>query len=115
MNNPETEEILSEIQTIWSVVDRAHHDTGEPARRALHDLIQRYRGAIYRYLRRAVRDPDAAEELAQEFSLRILRGDFRQADPRRGRFRDYLKTALFHLVIDYQRRQRSHPGPLPPD
>ena len=26
--------------------------------------------------------------------------------PRRGRFRDYLKTTLYHLVVDYQSRRR---------
>ena len=63
----------------------------------------------------AVRDPDAAAELSQEFALRILRGGFRHADPSRGRFRDYLKTALIHLVDDYRAAQRSRPRPLPPD
>jgi RNA polymerase sigma-70 factor (ECF subfamily) len=35
-----------------------------------------------------------------------VRGDFKRADPERGRFRDFMKTALFHLVIDHQRRKR---------
>jgi RNA polymerase sigma-70 factor (ECF subfamily) len=47
--------------------------------------------------------------------LRFLRGDFRRADPQRGRFRDYVKTALIHLVNDYYRAQRERPGPLPAD
>jgi RNA polymerase sigma-70 factor (ECF subfamily) len=40
-----------------------------------------------------------------------MRGAFRRADPRRGRFRDFLKTALSHLVTDHHRRQGR--GPLP--
>ena len=68
---------------------------------------------VYRYLLGAVRDPDAAAELSQEFALRILRGAFRNADPSRGRFRDYLKTALIHLVDDFRAAQRSRPRPLP--
>ena len=40
------------------------------------------------------RDEQLAEELFQEFALRMLRGDFRRAEPLRGRFRDYLKTVI---------------------
>jgi DNA-directed RNA polymerase specialized sigma24 family protein len=48
-----------------------------------------------------VRDPEVADDLAQEFALRFLRGDFQRADPERGRCRDYLKRALINLVHDY--------------
>src|SRR5688572_16171966 len=41
---------------------------------------------------------------AQEWLL--LRGDFKRADPARGRFRDLLKQALRHLAIDHWRRKR---------
>jgi len=75
-------------------------------------LMQRYCGAVYRYLLRAVRDPHVAEDLTQEFALRFIRGSFRNADPERGRFRDYVKTSLFNLVHDYRRRQNKEPRPL---
>ena len=78
-------------------------------------LVHRYRGAIYRYLLGAVRNPDVADDLAQDFALRLVRGDFRNADPERGRFRDLVKTVLFHLIVDYQRRQKAQPRALPPD
>jgi RNA polymerase sigma-70 factor (ECF subfamily) len=74
--------------------------------------MQRYCGAVYRYLLGAVRDGEVAEELTQEFALRFLRGDFRGADPERGRFRDYLKTALIHLVNDYHRARQRWPRAL---
>jgi RNA polymerase sigma-70 factor (ECF subfamily) len=77
--------------------------------------LERYGGAIGRYLLGAVHDPDAAAELTQEFAVRFLRGDFRRADPGRGRFRDYLKTALIHLVTDHHRARQRAPGPLPSD
>src|SRR5262249_5234326 len=35
-----------------------------------------------------------------------LRGDFRHADPIRGRFRDYVKRAVQNLMKDYYRRKR---------
>jgi len=44
-----------------------------------------------------------------------LRGDFGGATARRGRFRDYLKTSLRHLVVDYRRRQSRTPVSLSQD
>src|SRR5262249_31736613 len=61
--------------------------------------------AIYRYLLGAVRDPEMADELFQEFALRFVRGDFRRAEESRGRFRDFVKTALINLVINHRRKQ----------
>ena len=51
--------------------------------------------------------------------MRIVRGDFRNANPEKGRFRDLLKSALYHLIIDHhKRRQRQmaqlgHDAPEP--
>jgi RNA polymerase sigma-70 factor (ECF subfamily) len=68
---------------------------------------------VQRYLLGALRDPDAADELAQEFALRFVRGDLQGADPQRGRFRDYVKGTLFHLIGDWHRRRKKEPLPLP--
>ena len=76
--------------------------------------FSRYGGAIRRYLRAALRDPDTAEELFQEFALHFLNSDFRHADPQRGRFRDYVKTSLVHLIGNYHKRRQRQPRPLPP-
>jgi RNA polymerase sigma factor (sigma-70 family) len=103
---------LSRISTIWTDVEDAHKALGTRAADACLNVIKRYQGAAYRYLFAAVRDPDAADELFQEFALRVVQGAFSHADPRRGRFRFYLKTVLFHLVTDYQKRQRRRPQPL---
>jgi RNA polymerase sigma-70 factor (ECF subfamily) len=75
-------------------------------------LVQRYNGAVFRYLLGAVRDADVAADLTQEFALRFVRGDFRRADPQRGRFRDYLKASLVNLVNDYHRARQAWPRPL---
>src|SRR5262245_8952467 len=101
---------LSQMATLWSVVGRAHHGPAEGVNAARQQLWERYGGAVRRYLLGALRDEDGADELFQEFCLRFLRGDFRRADPARGRFRDFVKTALFHLIVDHQRRTR--PAPL---
>jgi RNA polymerase sigma-70 factor (ECF subfamily) len=81
-------------------------------RSARQRLLERYGGAVQRYLLGALRELDAAEELFQEFAFHFLRGDFRRADPQRGRFRNFLKTALYRLVVHYRRRQQKQPLPL---
>jgi len=101
---------LSQIQTLWTVVCRAHSDEAtKVVNSAQKQLLERYGKVVYRYLLGALRDPDAADELSQEFALRFVRGDLRGADPTRGRFRDYLKGVLYHLIGDYHRRQRRQP------
>jgi RNA polymerase sigma factor (sigma-70 family) len=103
---------LSRISTVWTELADAGRSSRTVAGAARMAFIRRYQGAVYRYLLGAVRNPDTADELFQEFALRFLRGVFRHADPERGRFRDYLKTALCHLVADHQKRQRRRPYTL---
>src|SRR5262249_44343879 len=101
---------ISQIDTLWPVLMQAHG--GQPAEvtAAQQQFLLRYRQAVYRYLVACLGDPDAADELWQEFSLRFVRGDFRNANPEKGRFRDLLKAALYHLIVDYhKRRQRGMP------
>jgi RNA polymerase sigma-70 factor (ECF subfamily) len=54
----------------------------------------------------AVRDPDVAQDLSQEFAVAFLDGSVRGADPSKGRFRDYLKGVLRNLIRVHQRRSR---------
>lgn len=104
---------ISRISTNWGQMFQAHGGAGDSAAEARRALVRRYCGAVYRYLLAAVRDEAAADELSQEFALRFLRGDFQNADPGRGRFRDFLKTALYHLIVDHRRREQARPRPLP--
>jgi RNA polymerase sigma-70 factor (ECF subfamily) len=106
---------LATTSTLWSLVREANDGPEEAAQRARELLLERYKGAVHRYLLAALRDPNAADDLAQEFFLRFVRGDFRNADPEKGRFRDLVKTTLFHLIVDHQRRMKSRPQPLPPE
>jgi RNA polymerase sigma-70 factor (ECF subfamily) len=103
---------ISKISTTWTLLAKAHQPPGEGVAAAQLALVQRYQGAVYRYLLGATRDPDAADELFQEFALRLIQGAFRRADPTRGRFRDYLRTALYRLVADYHKQQRKRPPSL---
>ena len=115
MKPSDGDERLSEISTCWSLVFQAHKGQQSTVAEAQQELMQRYCGAVYRYLLGALRDPDAAEELAQEFALRFVRGDFHRANPEYGRFRDFVKTAVYHLIIDHQRRRQKQPDSLPCD
>ncbi len=106
---------LSQISTAWTLMLQAHQGTPDAAEEARRKLLERYSPAIHRYLLAAVRDQDAAGELYQEFALRLVRGDFRRADPDKGRFRHLLKTSLYHLVVDLQRKKKRTPLPLEED
>lgn len=96
---------LSRIQTLWSVVRRAHggQTDVQPAQQM---LLDRYGGAVRRYALAALRDEDAADEVFQEFALKFVRGDFGAADPERGRFRAFVKTVVYRLIVDHERRQK---------
>ena len=114
MARDDTGERLSRISTVWTELARAH-TPGTGVTAAQTAALLRYYRAVYRYLCGAVRDEHVAEELAQEFALKFVRGDFRGADPNRGRFRDYLRTALSRLVTDYHRVRQAAPQPLAAD
>ncbi len=106
LSSEQFEQHLSQIATSWTVLFQAHTGSGDEAAEALQCLLERYRAAVYRYLLASVRNTEDADELFQEFALRLVRGDFKRADPQRGRFRQFLKTTLYHLVVDSRRRRR---------
>jgi RNA polymerase sigma-70 factor (ECF subfamily) len=95
------------------VVRRAHgdHTAVQSAQQA---LLDRYGGAVRRYALAALRDEDAADEVSQEFALKFVRGDFGKADPAKGRFRAFVKTVVYRLIVDHQRRRKAlvREGPL---
>lgn len=114
MGPAELEQRLSRIATQWTAVFQAHG--GEAAATdARSRQMLRYSGAVYRYLLGATRDPDVATDLSQEFAVKFLRGEFRRAAPERGRFRDYIKSALVNLVNDHHRERQAAPRALAPD
>jgi RNA polymerase sigma factor (sigma-70 family) len=115
MKHDELDQHLSHISTLWTMLYQAHHGPAPEAAAARQLLMQRYCGAVYRYLLSAVRDPNVADDLTQEFALRFIQGRFRLADREQGRFRNYVKSALFHLVNDYRQRQGKDPLPLSAD
>jgi RNA polymerase sigma-70 factor (ECF subfamily) len=115
MEPAELEQRLSGIATQWTAVFQAHGAGADTVVAARNRLMLRYSGAVYRYLLGAVRDPDSASDLCQEFAVKFLRGDFRRAAPERGRFRDYVKVALVNLINDYHRARQAAPQALAAD
>jgi RNA polymerase sigma-70 factor (ECF subfamily) len=75
---------LSDISTLWTLVHRAHGPLPE-AGDAQQRLLERYTGAVRRYLLGALKDEDAAQDVFQDFALAFLRGDFQRADRDKGR------------------------------
>lgn len=102
---------LSRIQTLWTLVRQAHGAD----RSAQQQLLDRYGGAVRRYLLGALRDADAADEQFQEFACKLLAGQLQGANPERGRFRDFVKGVLFHLIADHHRQGQRRPGQLADD
>lgn len=97
---------LSQIDTSWTQLGLAHgdDDQNEETQQARQTLLHRYATPVYQYLLACVRDETVAEDLAQDFAIRFLRGRFENADEDRGRFRDFVKRSLSNLATDHFRR-----------
>jgi RNA polymerase sigma-70 factor (ECF subfamily) len=115
MSTADSNQRLSQIATLWTVVGQAHGSDEAAATAARQRLLERYGGAVKKYLLGALRDADAAEELTQEFALRLMDGKYRGADPERGRFRIFVKGVLAHVIADFHRRRQVRLSPLPQD
>jgi RNA polymerase sigma-70 factor (ECF subfamily) len=100
------EQRLSRIATQWSIVRRAHGSAEKERCTAQQALLERYGGAVRRYLLASLRDADATDEVFQDFALRFVRGDFHSAAPDSGKFRNFLRTIVSRMVVDYQRRRQ---------
>jgi RNA polymerase sigma factor (sigma-70 family) len=95
-------------KTRWSLVFDAGKKAGDEADKARSQLLIRYHDAVYRYLCARIGDPHAAGELFSRFAERVLEIHpfLQRADPNKGRFRDYLKTILQRMVVDYHRENQ---------
>lgn len=77
-------------------------------RAALEELCETYWYPLYAYARRTASSRDDAADIVQQFFATLLaRGDFERADPKRGRFRSWLLTALRNFVANQRERRRA--------
>jgi RNA polymerase sigma-70 factor (ECF subfamily) len=112
MSGKVVDDRLSRLSTDWSVIERAHRGAKGAARAAQELLLLRYGPPIRRYLGRILKDPEAVEDLFQEFGIALVEGKFGRADPHRGRFRDYVKVSLRNLVSKYYDKRNHAPRAL---
>lgn len=98
--------------TRWTLIWQAAREDSRSGRPALSELMQRYWKPLYTVARRQGLSPEDAEDATQDFLKRLLDGNLLEtADPARGRFRAYLRTAWQRFLIDqYRRRAASHRG-----
>lgn len=86
------------LTTRWTRVCLAKADS-EDGKKALADLCDAYYEPVVVYLRRVLRDADAARDMAHAFFADMLGGGrITSADQDRGRFRSYLLGAVKHFV-----------------
>ena len=94
--------------TQWTLVVAAGDPQRKEARSALVSLCENYWYPLYAYLRRRGYPADQAEDLTQEFFIRLLEGRYLdRADPEKGRFRSFILTSLKFFVADEEDRQRA--------
>lgn len=95
--------------TRWTLVVAAADPQRGETRSALASLCENYWYPLYAYLRRRGYPADQAQDLTQEFFIRLLEGRYlNRADPKKGRFRCFLLTSLKFFVADEGDRQRAH-------
>ncbi|HWB10341.1 MAG TPA: sigma-70 family RNA polymerase sigma factor [Pirellulales bacterium] len=94
--------------THWSVVLAAGRRTSTHARRSLAVLCQGYWYPLYCYVRRQGYSAHDAQDLTQEFFLRLLaKNSLSDVCPERGRFRAFLLAALKHFLSNERDRARA--------
>jgi RNA polymerase sigma-70 factor (ECF subfamily) len=70
---------------------------------AFEMLYKRHRGALYRFILRAIKQPSAAEELFQEAWIRVIEARSRYTP--QARFTTWLYTIAHNLLVDHWRRK----------
>src|SRR5437016_8509326 len=88
------------VTTQWTRVLEARGESPE-AKAALSDLCAAYYAPVFAFIRRNASDEEAAQDLTQEFFIRLLsRHGIDTVDPQRGRFRSFLLGAVKHFLSD---------------
>lgn len=87
--------------TQWSVVLRAAQPDDSAGRSALEMLCRRYWFPLYAFARRRVATLHEAQDLTQEFFVRLLeKNSLAAASPERGRFRSFLLASLKNFLAN---------------
>jgi RNA polymerase sigma-70 factor (ECF subfamily) len=98
--------------THWSVVQRAGDSQSPESAAALEGLCSAYWYPLYAFVRGSGHGPEEARDLTQDFFAMLLEKKWlSDADPQRGRFRNFLLVALKRfLTNEWHRSQTSKRG-----
>jgi RNA polymerase sigma factor (sigma-70 family) len=94
--------------TRWTFVVAAADPQRKDAHSALVSLCEGYWYPLYACVRRRGYSADQAQDLTQEFFIRVLEGRYLdRADPEKGRFRAFLLTSMKFFLADEADRNRA--------
>src|SRR2546421_8672265 len=94
--------------THWSVVLSAADSSAPGAQDALEKLCRTYWYPLYAFVRQRGHDAHDAQDLTQEFFLRLLEKHYlAQVDPHKGKFRSFLMVAVNHFLANEWDRARA--------
>ena len=94
--------------TRWTLVVAAGDPRRKEARSALVSLCESYWYPLYAYVRRRGYPADKAQDLTQEFFIRVLEGRYLdRADPEKGRVRAFILSSLKFFLADEGDRERA--------
>ncbi|HMF28143.1 MAG TPA: sigma-70 family RNA polymerase sigma factor [Candidatus Cybelea sp.] len=94
---PDARANLDTIATHWFTLGDANQ------------FLVRYEQAVRSYLAVLLGNADEADDVAHDFFIRVVERGFEHADPKRGRFRDYLKVAVRNAALSHLRRKQREP------
>ncbi len=96
------------VTTRWSMVLNAKNKAAPGSKEALESLCGTYWSPIYAFVRGTGRAPPEAQDLTQDFFVRLLTKDFlRVVTPEKGRFRTFLRMALTRFLANEWDRARA--------
>lgn len=94
--------------TSWTLVVAAGNPLHPDCRDALVRLCEHYWYPVYAYVRRRGYAKEEAQDLTQDFFIRILEGRYLdRAAPNRGRFRSFLLNSCKFFIADQADRARA--------
>ena len=103
-------------KTEWGLIEFARAEAPTGSREQMGRLLEMYRQPMYVHLRSKGLGHEQSEDLIQEFMIEILDSSFlKLADPKRGKFRTLLLTALNRFAISkyrYDKAAKRSPGDL---